>query len=61
MWQGVSRILSKYIKHQNNLSIGQRNATREIKKDTVDSLYLDFLLLEPLLNSNYSSGILKIS
>ena len=36
MWQGASKLLSKDVnkKHRNNLSIGQRNSTREIKNDT---------------------------
>ena len=36
LWQAVSKILSKDInkKHQNNLTIGQRNTIREMKNDT---------------------------
>ena len=39
--QGVSKILSKYTnkKHRNNLTIGQRNAIREIKNDANLKVY----------------------
>ena len=39
--QGVSKILSKDVnkKHRNNLTIGQRNAIREIKNDTNLKVY----------------------
>ena len=39
--QGVSKILSKDVnkKHRNNLTIGQRNAIREIKNSTNFKVY----------------------
>ena len=41
LWQGLSKILSKDVnkKHRNNLTIGQRNAIRGIKKDANLKVY----------------------